>query len=82
MKTKQFRGYTLDQLETRRLVTQIKIELEKERLRQHFTPSQSSIEQLSMFTRISSLAQSALSAFSSIKQIITVVKSMATGNKA
>lgn len=74
-KKKQWNGYTLDELATRRAINQLRIEIEKERLKSTFSPSSAHFSLLSQVDRIAEVAQSSFKVITSIKKIIAIVKS-------
>lgn len=74
-RTKRWRGYTLRELETRRLVTKIKIDFTKERVRMMYVPTGQLKAEASTFSRIADMSRSAVSVFFAVKKIMAIARS-------
>ena len=74
-KKKEWKGYTLEEIASRRAINQLKIEIEKERLHSTFSPDSRTFALLSQVDRVAEIAQSSFKVFTSVKKIISIVKS-------
>lgn len=72
---KKWRGYTLRQIETRRVVTKIKIDFAKERVRTMCVSARQLQAEASTFSRIAQMTRSGVTLFLSVKKIMAIARS-------